>query len=81
MDSREKALEELKRRIEEQKARVDPRLLRLAEKAARAGVQDGETRPYDRAAAVRAVEIFLEEHRDRKGFERKLAALIFKSRN
>ena len=81
MTSREKALNELKRRIEEQKARVDPKLLKLAEKAALSGAKSGETTPYDRAAAVEAVEIFLEEHKDRKGFERRLAELIFKSRN
>lgn len=81
MNSREKALEELKRRIEEQKARVDPMLLKRAERAAMSGVKDGPTAPYDRAAAVRAIEIFLGEHRDRAGFERRLAELIFKNRN
>ncbi|TAL35522.1 MAG: hypothetical protein EPN97_07025 [Alphaproteobacteria bacterium] len=81
MNSREKALEELRRRIEEQKARVDPKLLRRAAEVALSGTKSGQAAPSDRAAAIRVVEIFLEEHKDREGFERRLAELIFKNRN
>jgi hypothetical protein len=81
MNSREKALEELKRRIEEQKARIDPRLLRQAEKAALSGAKAPQAAAYDRTTAIRAIEIFLEEHGDREGFERRLAEFIFKNRN
>lgn len=77
---RDIALAELKKRIAEQRARLDPKLLRMAEKAAlSAGA--GEKVPYDRESAVRAVELFLTGHDDRDAFERRLRDLLAKNRN
>lgn len=82
MDSREKALQELKKRIREQKARVDPRLLKLAEQAALSRARpESASVPYDREAAEKAIAFFLETHEDRKGFEHRLVEFIMKNRN
>lgn len=84
MTPREKALLELKRLMKEQKERIDPKLLKMAEKAA-ALSQEGKTAedmvPYDRKTAAKAVEIFLRGHDDRADFEERLMALIRKKTN
>ncbi|MBI1214444.1 MAG: hypothetical protein GC185_01335 [Alphaproteobacteria bacterium] len=86
--AREKALEELKRQIREQKARIDPAVLKIAERAARIAQkqQEREMRegkaganemvPYDREAAAEIVALFLQNRGDREDFERKLLLLL-----
>lgn len=91
MNDRDRALNELKRRISEQKARVDPRLLALAEKAVRrhlpedapAAVLAGPATPvpFDRKSSAKAVELFLRCHADPKGFQRRLAEFVQKNRH
>jgi hypothetical protein len=82
MNDREKALEELKRHIKEQKARVDPEVLKRAEEAARARMPSGGTSvPYDRESAAKAVELFLRSHPDPKDLERLIAAIVAKTRH
>lgn len=79
MTRREKALEELKKQIRAQKSRLDPRLLKMAEKAAALRHEGKEGRDmvaYDRKSAARAVEIFLSRHGDRANFEQRLLALL-----
>ena len=87
MNNRDRALEELKRRIQEQQARVDPEILRRAREAAMSQVDEaprqGEARsvPYDRETAEEAVRLFLARHRNARDFERKLAEFIFRNRH
>ncbi len=82
MNSREKALEELKRHIEEQRARVDPEVLKQAAEAAQSQLaSQGASVPYDRKAAAKAVELFLKSHRDPKDLERLIAAIMAKTRH
>lgn len=94
MDSRAQALEELKKHIREQRARLDPQLLARAQKAlmeantapagantdiaatAATGKAASEDIPYDRDAAAEIVNLFLDGHKDRKGFEKRLRAFI-----
>jgi len=63
-NSRDAALRALKRQIEEQRARLDPRVLELAAQAAALSQKPAAVRqegmvPYDRAAAAEAVRLFL----------------------
>jgi len=80
-NSRDAALRALKRQIEEQRARLDPRVLELAAQAAAlsqkpsAAQQEGLV-PYDRAAAAEAVRLFLQSHPDAAAFEKELVALL-----
>ena len=82
MTNREKALEELKRRIEEQKARVDPELLKRAAETAQSRMRGRDDRvPYDRKAAIKAVELFLRSHPDPKDIERLISEIVAKTRH
>ena len=82
MVNRDKALEELKRRIQEQRERVDPDVLKQAEEAAKEHMQRSKsTVPYDRDSAVKAVELFLKSHPDPKDQERLIAAIVAKTRH
>ncbi|MBL8711845.1 MAG: hypothetical protein JNM12_03015 [Alphaproteobacteria bacterium] len=82
MSSRDKALEILKKQMQAQKARLDPKLLQIAGKAA-ALKQEGKAQkdmvPYDREAAAKAVQLFLKNHDDRADFEQRLLAMLRKS--
>ncbi len=80
MDKREKALQELQRQIRAQKARLDPKLLEMAAAAAGGG-KGPDTVPYDRESATRAVEMFLANHDDSKGFRQRLLEMIRKSQH
>jgi hypothetical protein len=81
MNDRDRALDELKRRISEQKARIDPRLLKLAESAAlRRLPGESAAVPFDRESSAKAVELFLRHHADPRGFERRLAEFAQKNR-
>lgn len=86
MNKREKALEELKRRIREQKARIDPLVLKLAQSAALSRVPDATvdipvaTVPFDRDAAAHIVALFVKGQHNPREFERRLAAFLMKNR-
>lgn len=85
MTPREKALLELKKKIKEQRGRIDPKLLELAGKAAslsHEGKAGKDMVPYDRKTAAKAVELFLRGKKDdRAEFEERLMALIRKKMN
>ena len=81
MPDRKKAIDELKRQIEAQKARLDPKLLEMAGKAAALSQRDPAKKdmvPYDREAAAAVVRLFLQNHGDRQKFEQRLSALLKK---
>lgn len=94
MDTRQQAIAELKRQMQLAKERLGPEGIKALESLARAQ-QQGQKHaapppskpmtpppgmvPYDRAAAARALEIFLNNHGDPEGFEQKLRALLKKS--
>jgi hypothetical protein len=82
MDPKEKAIEELRKRIREQKARVDPDILAAAAKAAEKRRSDSARKkdflPYDRKAAAKAVEIFLKTHANAAEFRAKLLRFLKK---
>ncbi|MDF3025549.1 MAG: hypothetical protein K0R10_2910 [Alphaproteobacteria bacterium] len=84
MSSRDKALEILKKQMQVQKERLDPKLLEIAGKAA-ALKQEGKAQknmvPYDREAAAKAVQLFLKNHEDRGAFEQQLLALLRKQQH
>jgi hypothetical protein len=79
MNTRDKALELLKKQMALQKERLDPKLLETAQKAA-AIRQEGRAKenlvPYDREAAARAVQLFLQNHDAPEEFEQRLLALL-----
>jgi hypothetical protein len=81
MTTREKALAELKRQIKEQRARLDPKLLKMAEIAAKTVKMEDNSVPYDRESASKAVEMFLAGHADSKGFRQKLLEMIRKNQH
>ena len=82
MSSRDDALKELQRQIDAQRARLDPKVLKLAEQAARlsqAAMPDTESPvliPYDRDAAAEIIRLFLKNHRDAPEFEARLLELL-----
>lgn len=84
MSSRDKALEILKKQMQVQKERLDPKLLQIAGKAA-ALKQEGKAQkdmvPYDREAAAKAVQLFLKNHDDRADFEQRLLAMLRKDQH
>ena len=75
---RESALAELKRQIVQTKSRLDPHLLEKMAALTRGGKPKDGPVPYDRAAAAKAVEIFLSTHGDEKGLRQRLLAFIQK---
>lgn len=82
MTEREKAIETLKKLIAEQKARIDPAILAKAAaaaqgKAAKRGEED--TVPYDRAAAAKAIELFMQNHGNAADFKEKLMRFLLKN--
>ena len=90
---RRDALEILKKQIREQRARIDPKVLKAAEDAVKKrekamnnppgdppADKDGKV-PYDKQAAAKAVALFLRDHADGKGFEKRLMDMIRKSLN
>lgn len=80
-DTREKALDTLKKQIREQKKRIDPAVLQRAQEAVAAKAGAATTVPYDRETARAAVEIFLKEHADAADFSRKLAKKLHQESN
>lgn len=80
MDKRQKAIEELQKQIREQRSKLDPKLLKIAEKALRAAGTGGKDHiPYDRKSATAAVELFLTGHKDAEGFKRRLLEMLGKN--
>ncbi len=75
---RENALAELKRQIVQTKSRLDPSLLEKMAALAAASAKQGGKAPYDRAAAAKAVELFLSSHGDEKGLRQRLLSFIQK---
>ncbi len=83
MDARDKAIQELKEQIEAQRARIDPDVLKKAEKAAAASQKPkakADMVPFDREAAALVVRMFLDRHDDPEWFKRQLQAQLKKER-
>lgn len=87
---KQKAIAELQRLVRDQRARLDPdvlaevaRIMTGNKTAApapnkHATNKPATSEPYDRAAATRAIELFLAEHKDKAGFKARLFSLIQK---
>ncbi len=80
---RQKALEELQQQVRTQRARLDPAVLArvaktLGEAAAPAAGTAPNSVPYDRAAATRAIELFIATHKDKADFKARLFTFIQK---
>lgn len=87
MSKRDDAIEILKKQIREQRARIDPEVLKKAAASLNRPSPtkenkkaSAETVPYDREAAHRAVELFLQNGGERReAFCKKLLALSQKT--
>lgn len=82
---KQKAIAELQRLVRDQRARLDPdvlaevaRIMTGNKTADPAPKKPATSEPYDRAAATRAIELFLTEHKDKAGFKARLFSLIQK---
>lgn len=87
MDSKQKAIEALKKQIQLSKERLGPegikQLQEMAKKglmpgtapAAKASIPPGSV-PYDKKAALEAFQLFLKNHGDPAEFERRLKEMI-----
>lgn len=80
MSSREEALKKLRAQIAEQRARLDPKVLRAAARAAELAQNPQKSAdsmiPYDRDQAAEAIRLFLEAHEDQAAFQAKLLQLL-----
>jgi hypothetical protein len=77
LDKRQKAIEELQKQIREQRGRLDPKVLKIAEEALQAAQSGQESHvAYDRKSATAAVELFLTGHKDADGFKRRLLEML-----
>ena len=86
MTRRDEAISELMRRIREQRARLDPEILRKAEQAILSRTRGNPAAnkgavPYDRKAALKAVTLFLQSRHGRAELEKRLQDLIRESRH
>lgn len=78
-ESRQRALDELKRLMKDQRGRLDPAVLARAAAALSGGPAPAPaTVPYDRAAATKAIEIFMATHKDKADFKARLFSFIQK---
>lgn len=77
MDSRDKAIEELKKQLARARAQLGPEGVERLQKMMR-GVKE-DSIPYDREAALSALKLFLKNHKDREGLEKKLLELLRRS--
>jgi hypothetical protein len=80
---KQKALAELKQLVRDQRARLDPTILqqvaqKLAPQASAVTDAAPASEPYDRAAATRAIELFLAAHKDKADFKARLFSFIQK---
>ena len=81
MDPRQKAIEELKKQIAAQRARIDPEVLEKAHKAALQSQKPKAQReagmvPFDREAATRAVAQFVQNSEDPAALASQLRDLL-----
>jgi hypothetical protein len=75
-------IEHMKHLMRKRRAEIDPKVLAMAKAAAerKQGLKPkSQTVPYDRAAATKAVELFLAGHPEQKKFRAKLLAFLTKS--
>lgn len=81
---KQKALAELQQQVRDQRARLDPDVLaKVAQKLAPQATNTQTPKvpasePYDRAAATRAIELFLAAHKDKADFKARLFSFIQK---
>lgn len=91
MDSKQKAIEELKKQRKLARERLGPEGIKELEKLAssmqgkkppatppKAAIPPGSV-PYDKKAALEAFQLFLKNHGDPKEFERRLLEMLKKS--
>jgi len=85
MSTREEALKKLRAQIAEQRARLDPKVLRAAAHAAELAQNPAKAAenmvPYDRDNAAEAIRLFLDAHADQAAFQEKLLQLIRRQQN
>lgn len=86
MDSKQKAIEELKKQRELARERLGPEGLKKLEQLAKgltqvqkAPMSPPGTVPYDKKSAMEAFRLFLENHGDPEEFERRLKEMISKA--
>lgn len=83
MDSRQKAIEELKKQIKLGRERLGPegikQLQNIAKTTQKPKPVSPDMVPYDRKSALKAFEMFLKNHGNPKEFERRLREMISKS--
>lgn len=85
MSTREKLLQNIRALIRARRSEIDPRVLEKAQEAAlrqmkgKAAALPADTVPYDKAAAHKAVELFIAAHPDQKDFRQKLLDHLQKS--
>ena len=89
MDKKQQAIEELKKQIKLGRERLGPEGIKELEKLAK-GIRPKKSTPpalpegsvpYDKAAAMKAFKMFLDNHGDPAEFERRLLEMIKKSSN
>lgn len=85
MSSREEALEKLRAQIAAQREKLDPKVLKAAQRAAEIAQNPQKSPdsliPYDRESAAEAIRLFLDTHEDSADFEKKLLALLKQQQN
>ena len=86
MNSRKKAIENLKKQIKLERERLGPEGIKELEKLAKNIIRPKQinmlhdkTIPYDKKSALKAFELFLKNHGDPEEFERRLREMIKKS--
>ena len=86
MDSRQKAIDNLKKQIKLERERLGPEGVKELEKLAKniikpkqINIFPDKTVPYDKEAAIKAFKLFLKNHGDPEEFERRLREMIRKS--
>lgn len=80
MTSREEALKKLRAQIAAQREKLDPKVLKAAQRAAELAQNPKKSPddfiPYDRQSAAEAIRLFLNTHEDSTDFEKKLLDLL-----
>ncbi len=78
---KQRALDELKQLVRDQRARLDPDILAQVAQKLGGGAQKANPKqsvPYDRATATRAIELFIASHKDKADFQARLFSFIQK---
>lgn len=85
MTSREDALEKLRAQIAAQREKIDPKVLKAAQRAAEIAQNPQKSTedlvPYDRESAAEAIRLFLSTHADSADFEKKLLEQLKKQQH